>query len=255
MLETLQLCLHITRRNWVIYRKDFIANVSPTVSDPLFIMLSLGVGLGYFVNQVDGRSYLQYLAPGLAVSTALFTAFFETSYGFFVRLEFENIFIAMLTTPIGPREVIFGEFLWVTAKGAMMFTIISILLGIFGLASFKLLILTPVIGALVALPCGAIGLLATSFVRNINQFQSVYSFMISPLFFFSGIFFPVEQMPTALAWVAKSLPLYHGVRLAQMVFWQEATVAEVLLHVAVLIGFSLVFCYWSYRRIRRKLEK
>src|SRR3989338_4074141 len=117
--ETFQLCLHLTRRNWVVYKKDFIANIAPTAFEPIFLMLSLGVGLGYYVAQIDGRSYIAYIAPGLAVSTALFTAFFESSYGFYVRMTYENIFKAMLTTPIGVREVIFGEFLWVSLKGAV----------------------------------------------------------------------------------------------------------------------------------------
>jgi lipooligosaccharide transport system permease protein len=257
MLETIQLCMHITRRNWTVYRKDFIANISPTLADPFFMILSLGVGLGYFINNVEGRSYISYLAPGLAVATALFTAFFETSYGFFVRMEFESIFAAMLTTPIGFREVILGEFFWVTIKGAAMFSMVSLVLAAFGLMdSFVYWPLTPVVGALVALPCGAMGLLATSYIRNINQFQAVYAFLIAPLYMFSGVFFPVERMADSIRWIAESLPLYHGVRLAQAIFWRgDAHPGEILFHAAALVAFSLVLCTWAYYRIRDKLQK
>src|SRR4051812_31038202 len=108
MRETMTLSWHIVRRNWWVYRKDFIANISPTLADPAFFILSLGLGLGGFITEVHGRSYVQYLAPGLAASTAMFTTFFESSYGFYVRMTFENVFKAMLTTPIGIDELVVG---------------------------------------------------------------------------------------------------------------------------------------------------
>jgi lipooligosaccharide transport system permease protein len=253
--ETLGLCLHLTRRNWIVYKKDFLANIAPTAFEPIFLILSLGVGLGYFVAQIDGRSYIAYIAPGLAVSTALFTAFFESSYGFYVRMTFENIFKAMLTTPIGVREVIFGEFLWVGLKGAVMFTLLSLGLAGFGLVTRpSLLLLAPFVGALVALPCGSLGLLATSFVRNINQFQTVYAFFISPLFYFSGIFFPLKQMPPGLRQMAEFLPLSHGVALSQAIFWNERPLHAFLVHGGALVLFSMFFCAWAYYRIQRKLQ-
>lgn len=253
--ETLGLCLHLTRRNWTVYKKDFLANIAPTAFEPIFLMLSLGVGLGYFVTQIEGRSYIAYLAPGLAVSTALFTAFFESSYGFYVRMTFENIFKAMLTTPIGVREVILGEFLWVSLKGAVMFFLLSSGMALFGLMENPALLpLTFAVGALVALPCGSLGLLATSYVRNINQFQTVYAFFISPLFYFSGIFFPLQQMPPLLRRFAEILPLSHGVALSQAIFWNERPFHAFLTHGSALIAFSLLFCIWAYRRIQQKLQ-
>lgn len=255
MLETFKLCLHITRRNWIVYRKDLIANISPTLVEPFVMILSLGVGLGTFVPEVQGRTYSVFLAPGLAVSTALFTSFFESSYGFYVRLTFENIFKAMLTTPIGAKEVIFGEFVWLAIKGSLMFSIVALVLMCFGLsADPRFLLLGPLVGALIALACGAIGLLATSYVNNINQFQSIYAFLISPLYFFSGIFFPVEQMPKALQIVAQCQPLYHGVKLAQSLFWAENVAKTFLIHGSILAVFAFLLCLWAYFRIKKLLR-
>ncbi len=88
MLEFCLNCLHITRRNWIVYKKDLVANISPTVADPALILVTLGLGLGSFVTNIEGMTYMQFLAPGLTVATALFTSFFETSYGFYVRMTF-----------------------------------------------------------------------------------------------------------------------------------------------------------------------
>jgi lipooligosaccharide transport system permease protein len=255
MLETWKLSFHIVRRNWWVYRKDFIANISPTLLDPAFMLVSLGVGLGTFINQVHERSYAAYLAPGLAISTAMFTAFFETSYGFYVRMTFENVFKAMLTTPIGIREVVLGEFLWVALKSALMVTGVSVVLLAFGLVSAPVnLLMVPLVGILIGLPLGAMGLLSTCYVRNINQFQTVYSFLISPLYFFSGIFFPLDQMPQWVQLVAKALPLYHGVALSQSLFWNENIVAAWSVHAPVLILYAAALLAWAYRALKRKLQ-
>lgn len=254
MLESIKLCFHITQRNWLVYKKDLVANISPTVADPALIMISLGLGLGAYLTNVEGMSYMQFLAPGLTVATALFTSFFESSYGFFVRMTFENVFKAMLTTPIGVKEVVFGEMFWVGLKGAVMSMCVAVVLSVFGLMLNPWLIpLLSVVGFLVALPCGAMGLIATAMVNNINQFQTVYSFIIAPLYFLSGIFFPIDQMSPYVRYLAEFFPLIHGVRLAQAVFWEKDIWETFLVHGGVLVLQSTVLCGLGYVKIKKKL--
>ena len=254
MLESLKLCFNITLRNWTVYKKDLISNISPTVADPALIMVSLGLGLGAYLTNVEGMSYMQFLAPGLTVATALFTSFFESSYGFYVRMTYENVFKAMLTTPIGVREVVMGEMLWVALKGAVMAVGVAIVLALFGMMSNPWLIpALAIVGFLVALPCGAMGLLATALVNNINQFQTVYSFIIAPLYFLSGIFFPISQMAAPVRVVAEFFPLIHGVRLAQSLFWNQGIVDALLYNGSILILQSTVLCGLAYWRIKKKL--
>lgn len=254
MLESLKLCFYITLRNWTVYKKDLVANISPTVADPAFIMISLGLGLGSYLTNIEGMTYMQYLAPGLTVATSLFTSFFESSYGFFVRMTYENVFKAMLTTPIGVREVVIGEMIWVGLKGAIMALCVAIVLALFGLFTNPLLIpLLLIVGFLVALPCGAMGLLATALVHNINQFQTVYSFVIAPLYFLSGIFFPISQMATPVRVVAEFFPLIHGVRLAQAYFWNKDVIETTITSGGILILQSIVLCTLSYWKIKKKL--
>lgn len=254
MTSTFALSLHILRRNWVVYRKDFIANISPTIADPAFILLSLGMGLSPFIQSIDGRSYAQFLAPGLIATTALFTAFFECSYGFYVRLTYESVFKAMLTTPMGPREILFGEFIWVFAKGAVMAFGVGLVLTVCGLIQNPYgLLFIPLIGGLLALPCGAMGLLSTSFVRNINQFQTVYSFLISPMYFLSGVFFPLTSVPTYVNYLIQLSPFHHGVALMQMAAWGVLDLNQIGYHGGILLLYTLVLGFWAKHRIQRLL--
>ncbi|MBC7456909.1 MAG: ABC transporter permease [Bdellovibrionaceae bacterium] len=254
MTEFIRLCFYITLRNWTVYKKDLVANISPTVADPALIMVSLGLGLGSYVTQVEGMSYMQYLAPGLTVATALFTSFFESSYGFYVRMTYENVFKAMLTTPIGIKEIVFGELFWVGLKGGLMAVGVAIVLAAFNMMTNLYYIPALfIVGFLVAVPCGAMGLLATAMVRNINQFQSVYSFIIAPLYFLSGIFFPIGQMVRPVQIAAEFFPLIHGVRLAQALFWDKGIWAAFAYSGSMLVIQMVVLSTWAYYRIKKRL--
>lgn len=250
---SLRLGWHVVVRNWTVYRKDFLANISPSLADPALMLVSLGMGLSPFIGQIAGMSYAQYLAPGMIATTALFTAFFDCSYGFYVRMTYESIFKAMLTTPIGVREVVIGEYLWVFLRAAMMGGIVGLVLAVMNLVpNLWALAAFPVIAGLLSVPCGAIGLLSAGYVRNINQFQTVYSFLIAPIFYLSGVFFPL-QPGTLLGTLANVSPFYHGVRLMQMTAWNRGDAGEFFLHLGALFGFAAILGLWSYRRTQGKL--
>ncbi|MCW1921870.1 ABC transporter permease [Luteolibacter arcticus] len=250
---SLRLSWQVVIRNWMVYRKDFLANISPTLADPALILGSLGMGLSGFVGEIDGMSYAQFLAPGMIATTALFTAFFESSYGFYVRMTFESVFKAMLTTPIGVNEVVAGEFMWVFVRAALMGLGVSLVLLVLGLLPNPVAILIcPLIAGALALPCAAIGLLASAWVRNINQFQTVYSFLIAPIFYLSGVFFPVPS-GSFLGTIVQFSPFYHGVKLIQFTVWGHAEWSAVLWHVVLLGAFAFVLCSLSFRFIGRKL--
>lgn len=253
MIDTLRLSWHVVARNWIVYKKDFIANISPTVADPLLILFSLGFGLSPFIREIEGLSYAGFLAPGLIATTALFTAFFECSYGFYVTMTFESVYKAMLTTPIGVREILIGQVIWVFLKGMLMSCGVGIVLACFGLVNPLLLPAFALIGGLLAVPCGAIGLLAAAYVSNINQFQSVYSFLIAPIYFLSGVFFPAESFPASVRWLVQLSPFNHGVRLMQMVAWGRLDPAAVAYHLAALVFFTLALGAWAVRQISRKM--
>jgi lipooligosaccharide transport system permease protein len=250
---TLRLAWHVSVRNWVVYRKDFIANISPTLADPALVLASLGVGLSPFIGHIGGHSYAQFLAPGMVATTALFTAFFECSYGFYIRMTYESVFKAMLTTAIGVVDIVIGEFIWLAIRAGLMAIGVALVLLALGLVPNPTgTLLFPIIGALLALPCGAIGLLSAAWVRNINQFQSVYSFLIAPIFYLSGVFFPLGNN-FWLGLAVQFSPFYHGVRLMQMSSWGEWNWPEVALHLAALIAFTIVLGWLALGQAQKKL--
>lgn len=254
MSDTFNLAWLITVRHWKVYRKYFWSNILPTFVEPCFFIFSLGVGLGAYVNQIEGLSYAAYMGPGLAVSASMFTAFFESSYGFYVRLTMDGIYKAILTTPIGPKEIIYGELIWVSLKGAVMGLAVSSVVIVFGFLPLSVNVLGVLwVGFLVGMGCGSLGLISSALIKNISQFQTVYTVIISPLFFFSGIFFPISNFPKPLQLVAHLSPLYHGVVLNQQLLWQRIDGLVFLQHMGELMFLNLILVIFAYKMVYKKL--
>ncbi len=254
MISTLKQSFYIVIRHWLVYRKDFLANISPTLADPLFLIISLGLGLSGFVSEINGQRYIVFLAPGLVAISALMTSFFETSYNAYIRLTYEGVYKAMMTSPIGPRDIATGELLWVALKGGVMSCIIASLMALFNLFSWTAIPALTIVGSLIGLCCGSLGIIATTLVRNINQFQTVYSFVISPMYFLSGIFFPVgESTPIWLYAIIQLSPLFHGVRVLQEVAWSTYDLQALLTHGLLFLAMTLGLIIIAVRRYTRLL--
>ncbi len=251
---SLSLSWLLVKRHWRSYRKYFWSNILPTVIEPCFFIVALGVGMSTFVKDIDGLGYATFMAPGLAMSAAMFTAFFESSYGFYVRLTMDGIYKALFTTRMTPVDVIFGELLWVSLKGAVMAMAVSLIFMVFGFVALSTAIVpVGVVGFFVGLACGAIGLISSALIKNISQFQTVYAMAISPLFFFSGNMFPMKYMPAWAQLVAHCSPLYHGVALAQQLLWRRVELGGFITHFSELVVLSALFIAIAVRLVHKKL--
>ncbi|MCX6128007.1 MAG: ABC transporter permease [Proteobacteria bacterium] len=249
IFDTLRLSSLVALRHWLIFRRNFFANISPTIVDPFLYVLVFGAWLGTQVQSFGPRSYLEFMAPGIAAMSALFTAFFEGSYGFYVRLVFENVFKALMTTPVGPREILLGELIWLGSKAAIMASFVSLVLVILGVAKPNYLFLVPFMGVLVGVSCGAIGLVACTFVKNVNQFQAIYAWIISPMFFVSGMFVPISSMPYLVQKICWLSPFFHGVQLFQATLWADNVLSAWVTHGSILFVMASCLAAWMWRRI------
>ncbi|MCL6472750.1 MAG: ABC transporter permease [Firmicutes bacterium] len=199
------------QRNWTIFRKVFWLSIAPTFFEPFIYLLSLGIGLGLFVREIEGMSYLQFLAPGLLASTVMFGASFETTYDSFVRMKYERTYDAVLATPLSIEDVVGGEVLWGATRGYLNALIFLIVIALFGLVKSPDALLLIVLLFVFSLLFAIIGMTFTALVSNIALFNYYFTLFITPLFLFSGIFFPIEALPSWAGTLAWFTPLYHVV--------------------------------------------
>ncbi len=198
-----------------VYSRTLISNALPPFLEPLIFLVGIGMGLGQFVGTMNGQPYIQYLAAGLLVTAAMFTATFECSFGTYIRLEFDKVYDGMLGAPITANNLLLGEIVWAATKGFVFTLAVLIVAMTAGILSPGWILFAPVIGFFTGAMFATLGLLMNAFVKNINQFNFLFSGLISPMFFFAGVVFPIENLPRAAQPIAIVLPLTHPVRLTR----------------------------------------
>ncbi|MCK4343250.1 MAG: ABC transporter permease [Phycisphaerae bacterium] len=237
-----------------VYCKSLYANATPPVLEPLFFFTAIGIGLGHYLaaETFDGLPYKTYVASGLLVASAMFTAVFETTFGTFVRLVYQKTYDAMLGTHLRIHEMFIGEMIFSASKGAVFSAVVLLITILFGARPTWWCLLVPVIGFLTAYLFAAIGLIVTSYVKTITNYSFFTSGVITPLFFFSGTFFPIRGHHWVLDLVSFLVPLTHPIELSRALFKSEFT-GMTLLHLAMLVAYLVICHIAALRRMTKRV--
>jgi lipooligosaccharide transport system permease protein len=206
---------HVWRRDLTVYSKTFQMNILPNFFEPLIYLLAMGFGLGAYLRQdVGGMPYLAFITPGLIVASAMNGASFETTYNIFVKMHFGRTYHAITSTPVNIEDAMLGEVMWAMTRGMIYGIGFAVVVGLFGLLpGWSGLLMIPIL-LLTSLLFAAVGLAFTSVIRKIDLYSFYYTLFLTPMFLFSGIFFPLDSMPAWVKGVAWLFPLSHCVRLA-----------------------------------------
>ena len=237
-----------------VYCKTLLANATPPVLEPVFFFVAVAFGLGGYLaaEGFDGLPYKTFVASGMVVSSAMFTAVFETTFGTFVRLVYQKTYAAMLGTHLRVNEIFVGELLFVATKGAVFATVVLLVTAAFGARPTWWCLLVPAVGFLTAYLFGAIGYVITSYVKMINNFNFFLSGVITPVFFFAGTFFPIRGHARILDVISILVPLTPAIELSRALY-KGAFGAQTLLHLGLLLAYIAVFHVVGLRRMRTRV--
>lgn len=242
------------------YRRAFRGSMFSSFVSPTLFLLSMGVGLGGYVNArspdaFGGVSYLQFLAPGLLAGTAMQAAIFEASFPVMIGLVWRRIFHAMHATPIGPRAVALGTLMWIAFRLALVATIFLGVAAAFGALASPLAVLAIPTAVLTGLAFAGPMAAFMATQRTPDKFSAIFRWVITPLYLFSGTFFPIGGLPESIRPIAWLSPLWHGVELTRG--FTLGTIGDAPLlafaHIAVLAGLALAGAWLFIRSITRKL--
>jgi lipooligosaccharide transport system permease protein len=237
-----------------VYCKTFLANATPAVLEPLFFFTAVALGLGSYMPQArfEGLPYATYVASGVLAGSAMFTAVFETTYGTFVRLVYQHSYDAMLGTHLRTSEMFTGEMLFCASKGAVFSTIVVLVTFCFGVRPTAWCVLVPVVGAVTGYLWAAIGLIVTSYVKMINNFSFFTTGVITPVFFFSGTFFPIRGHYAVLDVISMLVPLTPSIELSRALFKADFTPAT-LMNAGILLFYLVLFHVVALRRMTKRV--
>jgi len=248
--------LRVWQRNLLVYRRTWKINFLPPLLEPLFYLLAFGVGLAALVGSVSYRgaevSYVEFIAPALVAVNIMNSAFFENTYASFVRMYYQKTFDAMLATPLTLPEIITGEILWGATRALIGTALMVAVISAFGLLHYPHALLLLPLALLGGLAFGAVGMLFTAIVPNIETFNLPVFLFVTPMFLFSGTFFPLENLPPWAQHLAQLLPLTHLAGLARDLAFGRLDV-EAGLAAGYLLLFVAVCFPLALRRMERRL--
>jgi lipooligosaccharide transport system permease protein len=244
----------VWRRNLLVWRKLAIASVLGNIADPLLYMLALGYGIGSMIGEVNGMSYVAFIGTGMVCQSAMFTSSFEGMYSAFSRMHVQRTWEAIINAPLALEDVLFAEWIWCATKAVMSTTAILLVIFALGFGHTWLALWVLPLGFLVGLTFGAFGLVMNSLAPGYDFFTYFFTLVLTPMLLFSGVYFPVDQMPAWRAGIASALPLAHAIDIARPLMLGRVP-GNIALHVAVLAAYAIVAYYAALALTRRRLLK
>lgn len=251
---------HISRRawivwyrNWYVFFRTYLVNFLPPLIEPIIYLLAFGYGVGSYVQEIEGVPYVRFIAPALVAISVMFSAFFECTYGSFVRMYYQKTFDAIIATPVNVDEVIVGELLWGATRSLIYGTIMLLVLIGFGVVSLPGSLLIIPFSFLAGLLFAALGMCFTAITPGIDALNYPSFLFITPMFLVSGTFFPLSLLPPAIQTFAIIfLPLTHVVficRSLTLATWSPLMWGSLAWMIAVTVLFSYISVYLMKRRL------
>lgn len=246
----------------LLYLRNWRGSLFSNFAQPALFLLAMGVGLGSYVdkggsNATGGVGYLQFLAPALLVSTVMQGAAGEGTFPVLAGFRWVRRYYAMYATPLTPRAIAFGQLAWNATHALMVGAIFCLIIILFGAAATPGILWSIPIGVLTGVAFSAPIAAFMTTQRDTDAWNNIWRFGITPLFLFSGTFFPIERLPELIRPIAWILPLWHGVDLARAA--ALGTIGDNIplaaAHVAILAIVAVVGTWAMFAMYRRELEK
>jgi lipooligosaccharide transport system permease protein len=249
---------HVWFRNLITYRRIWKVNFMVPLLEPAFYILAFGLGFSGLIGRVGYAGmqleYTVFMAPALVATACMWNSFFETTYASFVRMYYQKTFDGILATPMSVEEVIVAEVVWAASKAMAAVAVMLAVLIPMGYANFPGALLCIPLAFLGGLAFGAIGMFFTGMIPTIDMFNLPIFLFITPMFLFSGTFFPVSGIPDWAGIFSLVFPLYHLVELTRYLCI-GAIESNPLLNLLYLLLFIMVFGYLALGAMKQRLIK
>ncbi len=205
---------HLIERHTRAYRHAWVILVSGFF-EPLFYLLSIGIGIGALVGKVAGPGgqpvgYSSFVAPALLATSSMNGAIFDSTFNVFFRLKYAKLYDSALATPMRSGDVALGEIGWALIRAGLYACAFMVVMLAMGLVHSVWAVLAIPVALLVGFAFAGAGMAATTYMRSWQHFEFV-TLATLPMFLFSATFYPLSVYPRPLQIVVDCTPLYQGI--------------------------------------------
>lgn len=243
----------LIERNMMIYRRS-ITELAFNLVEPVMYLLTIGFGVGTLVGNVPGVDvrYPAFVAPAILATTAMNTAFNQTSFGVFSRIEIDHTYDAIVPTPLSPTDIAIGEVASAVINGIVTSIGFLAAAALLGLAVSPGILLSIPAAAIVGFAFAAAGLAVTTYLRDFSDFQLIQLVML-PMYLFATTFYPLATYPGWLRPLIEILPLYQSIELIREPALGRFPVVTLVVAALYLVAFAAVAMAIAVRRLGRLL--
>jgi lipooligosaccharide transport system permease protein len=242
----------LVQRNYIVYRDAWKLFLTGFL-EPLFYLLSIGIGVGQLIDtfEFNGEQipYAEFVAPGMLAASAFNGALLDSTFNVFFKLRFMKLYDQMLATPLSTADIARGEIAWGQLRGGTYSAAFLVVMVLMGLVHSWWAVLALPAALLIGFAFSAVCMALTTYMRSWQDFDKITLVQL-PLFLFSATFFPVTTFDGWLRWVVEGTPLYRGV-----VLCRELTTGAVSWESAVSVAYLLVMGLIGLVVVRRRLDR
>jgi lipooligosaccharide transport system permease protein len=207
---------HLIERHARAYRHTWIMLASGFF-EPLFYLLSIGIGIGALVGHVTGPGgrligFTSFVAPALLATSSMNGAMFDSTFNVFFRLKYAKLYDSALATPMRSGDVALGEIGWALIRGGLYAVAFMIVMLAMGLVHSAWAVLAIPTALLIGFAFAGAGMAATTFIRSWLDFEFI-TLATLPMFLFSATFYPLSVYPRPIQYLVDCTPLYQGIAL------------------------------------------
>jgi lipooligosaccharide transport system permease protein len=245
-------------RNFLVWRKLIIPSLIANIAEPLMWLVAFGYGLGALVGEVslDGQQvpYIIFLASGSVCMSAMNAATFEALYSAFSRMHVQKTWDGIMNAPVRLDDVLLAEMLWAAFKALFTATaILCVMLALGIVQSWKVLLAWPIL-LVVGITFSCLALIFNALAKGYDFFTYYFTLFLTPMMFLSGVFFPLDNLPEAVRWLAMALPLTQAVALVRPLFMDQWP-SNALLHLGVLAAYASVAWVIALHLTRKRFKQ
>ena len=241
----------VAGRNARVFSRLWKGSLAPQFVDPLFYLVAMGYGLGTYVAHINGIAYRDFIAPGLIASSVMWAASFECTYNVYIRMREYHLYDAVLSTPVEVQDLVAGDLAWSSIRAVIYGTVFLSVVAAFGLIDSWWALAIPLAVVIGGLAFSTIAYTFTALIPRIDLYSYYFTLGITPMFLFSGIFFPFNRLPGWVEVAAWFTPLYHLVEVTRGLATGPGPI--VLVHLAILLAISAALFTIPVRAVRRRL--
>jgi lipooligosaccharide transport system permease protein len=247
---------YVFLRNLVSYKRFVVPTFLVSLVEPLFYLVTFGIGMGAYIGYFGGKPYLFFLVPGVLVAAVMMSSSFECLYGTFVKIIHERIYDCLIATPVSAEDAVAGDIAWGAFRGMISGTLmmlVALIMGVSPASIFSLLLLL-VLMVFVGVMFASLAMIVTSFAPSFDFFNYYTELVITPMLFFSGVFFPLDRFPPWMKVLSEFMPLTHAVKISRAVYAGEMDTG-LAWRSLVIIGLETVAFVIAIKSMKRRLIK